>query len=116
MSIPSTEYITKGELDVRMNFSDQMTETQITSMKELFDEKLGRMEAIIERGLSEHRAIAHEMKAEVNALKADINDVRGDVKALNAQVYTLQTRFGWYLTLFSVGVGIVLVLFQLFAR
>ena len=90
-----------------------MTETQITSMKELFDEKLGRMEAIIERGLSEHRAIANEMKTEVNAVKAEISDVRGDIKAISAQVNALQTRFGWYLTLFSVGVGIVLVLFQL---
>ena len=108
-----TEYVTKGELDVRMNFNEQMTDTQITSMKELFDEKLGRMEAIIERGLSEHRAIANEMKAEVNAVKAEISDVRGDVKALSAQVNALQTRFGWYLTLFSVGVGIILVLFQL---
>ena len=113
MSSSSTEYITKGEFDVRLNFSDQMTETQITSMKELFDEKLGRMEAIIERGLSEHRAIANEMKAEVNAVKAEISDVRGDIKAISAQVNALQTRFGWYLTLFSVGVGIVLVLFQL---
>ena len=113
MITSSADYITKGELDVRLNFSDQMTETQITSMKELFDEKMNRMEAIIERGLSEHRAIASEMKADVNAVKAEINDIRGDVKALSAQVNALQTRFGWYLTLFSVGVGIILVLFQL---
>lgn len=113
MNTSALEYVTKGELDIRMNFSDQLTETQIASMKDIFDEKMGRMEAIIERGLSEHKAIANEMKADVNAMKAEINEVRGDVKALSAQLNALQTRFGWYLTLFSVGVGIILVLFQL---
>lgn len=109
-------YVTRGELDLRLkNSDDKLThnrehnDERLNSMEKLLDEKLAKMQAIVERNLAEHKAIASEMKA-------DISEIRGDVKALSTQVNTMQIKFGWYLTLFGVGVGVVLVLFQLLSK
>ena len=109
-------YVTKGDLDLRLrDTNDKVTnnrernDERLNSMEKLLDEKLAKMQAIVERNLAEHKAIASEMRA-------DISEIRGDVKALSTQVNTMQIKFGWYLTLFGVGVGIVLVLFQLLIK
>ncbi|MBQ6773984.1 MAG: hypothetical protein IJP48_08000 [Synergistaceae bacterium] len=109
-------YVTKGELDLRLrNIDDKIThqgtrtDERLISMERLFDEKLARIELIFEKTIANQEKIASDMRAE-------ISDIRGDVKALSAKVDAMQMKFGWYLTLFGVGVGAVLALFQLLIK
>ena len=115
-ALTTPEYVTKSEIDLRMGFSDQKTEILISSMKEVLDERLEKMQAVIEKNLAKHEAIASDMRAEINGMRAEISDIRGDIKALAAQVNTTQSKMGWYITLLGVGVSLALGLFQLLIK
>ena len=115
-TLTAPEYVTKSEIDLRMGFSDQKTEILISSMKDVLDERLQKMQAVMEKNLVKHEAIASDMKAEINGMRAEISDIRGDVKALAAQISTTQSKIGWYITLLGVGVSLALGLFQLLVK
>lgn len=114
MSVETQDFVTRNELDIRLNGVDEQAKANaqkidlcISSMEKLFDEKIDKMQAIMEKNLAEFKAVASEMKA-------DFNDLRGNVKAIEAKVDSLQMKFGWYLMLFGVGVSALIFLAQKF--
>ena len=111
--------ITRNELEIhlkgmedRITFNEHVTDVRISAMKEMLTQHTENMKAIVEKNLAEHRAIANEIHAEVSDLRADFNDLRGDVKALSVKVDSIQLKFGWYLTLFAIGVSVLIFLAQ----
>ena len=46
-TLTAPEYVTKSEIDLRMGFSDQKTEILISSMKDVLDERLEKMQAVM---------------------------------------------------------------------
>lgn len=85
MQTLTPEYITKGELEMRMGFSDQKTEILISSMKEVLDERLDKMQAIVEKNLAEHRAITSE-------IRTDIREMQGENRLLSTRLDGLEKR------------------------
>ncbi|MBR0043828.1 MAG: hypothetical protein IJP56_03225 [Synergistaceae bacterium] len=73
--------------------------------RDIFDLYMGRMEAIMEKNLAKHDAIAADMKA-------DVAELKGDVKAMNARLDTLQNKFSWNLAWLGVIIGLVLAVVQ----
>ncbi len=89
-------------------------------MKEVLDERIEKMQAINDRNFARYEALVSdlrsEMRSEASDLRTEMNDLRGDLKALSAEVKAIQMKFGWYLTLFGVGISVVLALFQLLIK
>ena len=107
------EYVTKTELDMRLNvITDRQAQEaernaeRFSSMENLLDSKLTMMQLMMEKNLAQYQAAASDLRAE-------INDLRGDVKAQGAQLNTLQSKIGYYITILGIGVSVVLVLFQM---
>ena len=73
--------------------------------RDIFDLYMGRMEAIMEKNLAKHDAIAADKKA-------DVAELKGDVKAMNARLDTLQNKFSWNLAWLGVIIGLVLAVVQ----
>ena len=73
--------------------------------RDIFDLYMGRMEAIMEKNLAKHDAIAADMTA-------DVAELKGDVKAMNARLDTLQNKFSWNLAWLGVIIGLVLAVVQ----
>ena len=116
MTIATSEYVTKAELDIllkrimdRQESDEERTNERFTSLEKLIDSKLTTIQLMMDKNLAQHQAIASDMKAE-------ISDIRGDVKALAATVNALQSKMGWYITLLGVGVSVALVVFQMFLK
>ena len=110
------EYMTKGEIELRLNalrekvqHEKERTDERFNSLERLIDEKLERMQIIMEKNLAQYEAVA-------NSMSAEISDIRGDVKALSAEVRTTQSKIGWYITLLGIGVSIALGLFQVLIK
>ena len=110
------EQVTRGEFDIKLkNLEDRgemrqaLTDEKISSMERMIDVKLSRMEALIDRSISENRAMISEIRTEMS-------DVRGDIKALKARQSTFETKFGWYLTIFGVGITIAIGVMQLLIK
>lgn len=110
------EYVTRGEQEIRLRriedtsgMRQALTDEKISSMEKMIDVKLSRMEALIDRSISENRAMISEMRTEMTEFK-------GDVKALNARMNAFETKLGWYLTLFGVGITLALGVVQLMVK
>ena len=116
MSVITSEYVTKPELDIRLNaisagqkHEAERNEERLASMEKLIDSKLTVMQLMMEKNLAQYQAAASDLRAE-------INDLRGDVKAQGAQLNTLQSKIGYYITILGIGVSVVLVLFQMMMK
>lgn len=112
----TSEYVTRGELDIKLKsiedteaHRNERTEERHASLEKMIDVKLSRMEALIDRSISENRAM-------VSDIRAELNDVKGDVKAIDARLSAFETKFGWYLMLFGAGITIALALLQLLMK
>ena len=106
------EHVTRNELETRMDFRDRITDTKIEALRELIDSRVSLMQATVERGISDHKAIASEMRSEISEIRTEVSDLRGEVKALDARLSAFETKFGWYLTLFGVGITLALGIVQ----
>ena len=111
-----TEYVTISELETRLkgindklSRNEEKTDDKFAMLEKLLNEKLTTMQLMMDKNLAQHQVIASEMKAELSKM-------RGDVKALSAQINTLQSKFGLYITLLGLGVSVVLVLFQMILK
>ncbi|MBQ9563977.1 MAG: hypothetical protein IJU98_00185 [Synergistaceae bacterium] len=64
--------------------------------KEVFDARMDRMEALMEKTLIEIKADNEKLRSEFNTfraeVRADINEIRGDVRVLAAQIGTLEAH------------------------
>ena len=116
MSAITPEYVTKPELDIRLNaistsqkHEAERNEERLASMEKLIDSKLTLMQLMMEKNLAQYQAAASE-------LRADFTDLRGDVKAQGAQLNTFQSKLGYYIALLGIGVSVVLVLFQMLVK
>ena len=62
--------------------------------KEVFDARMDRMEAIMEKTLMEMKADNEKLRSEFSTfraeVRADINEIRGDVHALTAHIQSLE--------------------------
>lgn len=118
-TMTTPEYITKGELDMRMGFSDQRTELLVTSMKEVLNERVDKMQAIVERNLAEHRVIASEIRSEINELKGENRVITARLDSVEKRIDDMHASQSKWFTLFGVlitGVPIVIALIQHFMR
>ena len=103
------DFVTRNELDIhlkgvddRISFNEHITDIRISAIKEMLEqnkEMLAKhtenVQAIMEKNIAEHKAIAAHNSAE-------ISEIRGEVNALSAKVDSIQVKFGWYLALFTV--------------
>ena len=87
-------------LEAELKFTRDINDFRFEAMEKLFHESMSKMEAIMEKNLAKHDAIANEM--------------RGDIKAINARLDTLESRFSWNLAWLGVIVGLVLAIVQHF--
>lgn len=58
--------------------------------KEVHDLHVARLEAIMEKNLAKHEAIATEIK---NNFKTFQTEIRGDIKAINTRIDSINNRF-----------------------
>ena len=100
-------YVTSETLNTKieiikndMTFEKGMTDIRFQSMEKLLNERLGKMEAIMEKNLAKYDAIA--------------SDIKGDVKAMNARLDTMQNKFSWNLAWVGIIMGLVLAIVQHF--
>ena len=75
--------------------------------REILDLYIERMEAISEKNLAKHDAIAAEMRA-------NISEMKGDLKAMNARLDTIENKFSWNLAWVGIIMGLVLAIVQHF--
>lgn len=68
----------------------------------------------ITTGVMEQRIT--EMSERVKVLQTALREQRGDIKALGAQLNTLQSKIGNYMTMLGIGVSVALVLFQMLVK
>ena len=91
------------------------------------DTRFERLEAIMEKNLSEVRSEIKimneridknlaEYKSITSDIKAEVSEIRGDVKALNASVQSLQQRRSWDIAWISLAVAIGIALIQIFSK
>lgn len=66
--------------------------------KDVFDSKMDRMEAIMDRNLAKHEIIAERLS--------------GKIDTLNARLDTLQGRFVWNLAWVAIVISVVLTVIQ----
>ena len=66
--------------------------------KDVFDSKMDRMEAIMDRNLAKHEIIAERLS--------------GKIDTLNARVDTLQGRFAWNLAWVAIVISVALTVIQ----
>lgn len=95
------DFVRKDIFDLNVNRVDHRFEM----MEKLVNAAVERMEAIIEKNLAKHDAIASEMRIEVS-------EIKGDVRAINARLDTLQNKFSWNLAWVGIVIGIVLAVIQ----
>ena len=74
--------------------------------REILDLYIERMEAISEKNLAKHDAIAAEMRA-------NISEMKGDLKAMNARLDTIENKFSWNLAWVGIIIGLALAIVQL---
>ncbi|MBQ7262184.1 MAG: hypothetical protein IJR14_00540 [Synergistaceae bacterium] len=127
--MPELEYITKDAFDIQVRSLRERDDSDEKVSEARFD----RLEALMARNLAEQKELVKDIRAEVlmlgermdrlekdvgrlnekfDDLREDMGEVRGDVKALSSRVDALQTKFGWYLTLFGVAIAAVLAIAQ----
>ena len=75
--------------------------------REILDLYIERMEAISEKNLAKHDAIAAEMRA-------NISEMKGDLKAMNARLDTIENKFSWNLAWVGIIIGLALAIVQHF--
>ena len=116
MNTITPEYVTKGELDMRLKgitdkqaHDSEREEERLQSMERLLDSKMVMMQMLMEKNLAQYQAVASEMKAETS-------DIRGEVKSLAAQQGMLQTKIGWYISLLGIGLTVVIALVQVLVK
>ena len=80
--------------NVHMQRIDQRFEAQ----EKLANKTIERMEAIVDKYLAKHDAIAA--------------NIEGDLKAITARLDTQQTKFGWYLTVFGIVITVAVAAIQ----
>ena len=73
--------------------------------REILDLYIERMEAISEKNLAKHDAIAAEMRS-------SISEMKGDLKAMNARLDTIENKFSWNLAWLGIIIGLVLAIVQ----
>ena len=66
--------------------------------KDVFDSKMDRMEAIMDRNLAKHEIIAERLS--------------GKIDTLNARLDTLQRRFAWNLAWVAIVISVALTVIQ----
>ncbi len=66
--------------------------------KDVFDSKMDRMEAIMDRNLAKHEIIAERLS--------------GKIDTLNARLDTLQGRFAWNLAWVAIVISVALTVIQ----
>ena len=66
--------------------------------KDVFDSKMDRMEAIMDRNLAKHEIIAERLS--------------GKIDTLNARLDTLQGRFAWNLAWVAIVMSLALTIIQ----
>ena len=118
-TLTTPEYITKGELDMRMGFSDQRTELLITSMKEVLNERLDKMQAVVEKNLAEHKSIASEIRSEIRELAGESRVLTARLDSVEKRIDDMHASQSKWFTLFGVlitAVPIVIAVIQHFAR
>ena len=129
-----TVFVTKDAFDIqikgirdREDSDEKISDIRFDYLREMMNEQFKRLEAVVEKNLARHEAIAADMKSEVAdirsevktlqsqiASKEDIGEVRGDVKALAAQNSAMQNRFSWNLAWVAIVIGLVLTIVQRF--
>ena len=110
----------------------------------LLDEKLATMQLIMEKNLTQYKAIVSgtragnsplrgfakmrgemsaercEMKAENSGLRGEIKDAHseliGEMKALSAQIEIFQTKMVWYLSFLGIWLTLVVALSKLLLK
>ena len=108
MAIPTTpEYVTRSDLDLRMNFRDKNTEIIISSVKEVLNERIDKMQAIIEKNVSNIKAEISDVRSDVKVLSSQVNSVEKQIDGINRRIDDMhQSQTKWF-TLLGVLIAIV---------
>ncbi len=88
------DFVKNDVFNVHMQRIDQRFEAQ----EKLVNKTIERMEAVMDKYLAKHDAIAAS--------------IEGDLKAITARLDAQQTKFGWYLTLFGIVITVVIAAIQ----
>ena len=88
------DFVKNDVFNVHMQRIDQRFEAQ----EKLVNKTIERMEAVMDKYLAKHDAIAAS--------------IEGDLKAITARLDAQQTKFGWYLTLFGIVITVVITAIQ----
>ena len=106
-------------------------------LKDVFNARMDKMEALMERNLLKHEASFNEVKkhmeqidkrmdkmddrmdkveGRMDRIERDVSDIRGDVKALTLAFSAMQSRFALHLAWMGIVIGFVLAIAQRFWR
>ena len=88
------EFVNKEVFDARMDRMEALLEKTLMEMKADNEKPRGELRADNEKLRSEVNTLRAEVRADINELRgevrADINDIRGDVHALTAHIQSLE--------------------------
>ena len=129
-----TQYLSKEVFNMHLQGIKERAESE----ERITDMRLERLQAIMERNLSEVKSEINavnermekgfalmnermdknlaEYKAAASDMKTEISEIRGDVKALNAGVQSLQQRRSWDIAWISLAVAVGIALIQIFSK
>ena len=88
------DFVKNDVFNVHMQRIDQRFEAQ----EKLVNKTIERMEAVVDKYLAKHDAIAAS--------------IEGNLKAIIARLDTQQAKFGWYLTAFGIAITVVIAVIQ----
>jgi|GEM_PF-5331305 len=91
----STDYLSKDTFEAHMKRMDERT----AHSEALFSERMNTMQALMEKSLAEHRAVAEEIK--------------GDVKTLGARLDAMENKSSRNVAWTGIIVGAIAALIQI---
>ncbi|MBQ9566352.1 MAG: hypothetical protein IJU98_12275 [Synergistaceae bacterium] len=131
------QFVAKEAFDIqikairdREDADERISDIRFDYMREMMDSQFERLEAVVEKNLAKHEAIAESIRNDMKSINERmdrmeknvayhgeaINRLEGDVKAISARLDTQQTKFGWYLTAFGIVITVVVAAIQFFLK
>ena len=122
------QFVNKDAFDIqiksirdRQESDEKISDIRFDYMRDMMNEQFKRLEAVVEKNLAKHEAIAYSIKGDMKTMdermekrfaqyETVISGIKGDVKALAACVDAQQIKFGWYLAIFGAVIAAIQLL------
>ena len=119
MPTTTTEYVTRGEYDIRQRsledkaeYKEEIANAKFQSLERLLDERFGKLEAIIEKNTARQEGAISELKGENRAVNVRLDGLEKRIDDLQ------QTQNRWFtlLGILITVVPLVITLIQKFVK